>query len=274
MDRRRLMGTLTALLLSVMALPSAKSADPPSLEYRIGERVVRTLDLAQLRSTLTTHDVELYDPHYEKKKRFRAFAIADVLNAGFGDNWRSPDFTEVVFIAADGYRAVAAPIKLTESGGYLAIADLDQPNGWEPLNRNEADPGPFYLVWLGEHQTTANAYPWPWQVVGISMVDFREQYPAVYPQGAPEESQAMSGYEIFRDRCVRCHAMNRQGGKVGPDLNAPMSITEYRSPMMIREFIRHPSRYRYSHMPDHGDLSDQNLNDLIEYFRHQTPKTP
>jgi mono/diheme cytochrome c family protein len=273
-DTKWLRGTLTGLLLSLMALPWAQAGESSSLEFRIGEQALETLDLAQLRATLTVHDIELFDPHYEKQKRFRAFAMADVMDAGFGDRWRSRDFTEVVFIASDGYRAVGAPEKLSEPGGYLAFADLGAQTGWEAISRTQVDPGPFYLVWLGEKQSTANAYPWPWQVAGISLVDFRAQYPKVYPQGAAADSAAMRGYTIFRDRCVRCHAMNRQGGKVGPDLNAPMSVTEYRSPMMIREFIRHPSRYRYSHMPDHEDLSEQNLDDLIEYFRHQAPKTP
>jgi mono/diheme cytochrome c family protein len=79
----------------------------------------------------------------------------------------------------------------------------------------------------------------------------------------------MRGYQLFKDRCVRCHAMDGQGGTIGPDLNAPMSVAEYRSHMMIREFIRHPSRYRHTYMPDHEDLSDQDLDDLPDYFRHQ-----
>ena len=274
MDKKRLLGTLTGLLLNLTLLPWALAADIPSLQFQIGEETVQALDLAQLRAKLAVHDIELFDPHYEKQKRFQAFAIADVMDAGFGERWRDHDFTEVVFIASDGYRAVGAPEKLIEPGGYLAFADLDVQTGWEAISRKQADPGPFYMVWLGEAQSTANAYPWPWQLAGISVVDFRAQYPNVYLQGTAPDSPAMRGYTMFRDRCVRCHAMNRQGGMVGPDLNAPMSITEYRSPMMIREFIRHPSRYRYSHMPDHGDLSEQNLDDLIEYFRHQAPKTP
>jgi hypothetical protein len=60
--------------------------------------------------------------------------------------------------------------------------------------------------------------------------------------------------------------MSRQGGKVGPDLNAPQSIVSYRSQNMIREFIRNPSKYRYTHMPDHTDLDDQVLDELLAYF--------
>jgi len=260
---------ICGLALNLVAMTGANADTGPTLEFSLKGEPVDTLDLEQLSSELTVHDIELYDPHYEKPKRFRAFAIADVMDAGYGDRWRSPDISEVVFVATDGYRALSQSAKLTEAGGYLAFEDLDQSTGWEPISRREVNPGPFYLVWLGEQQTTANAYPWPWQLARIDLVEFRDQYPEVYPEGAIADSSAMRGYELFKSRCLRCHAMNRQGGKIGPDLNAPMSITEYRSPMMIREFIRHPSRYRYSHMPDHEDLSEQDLDDLLEYFYHQ-----
>jgi cytochrome c1 len=62
--------------------------------------------------------------------------------------------------------------------------------------------------------------------------------------------------------------MNQQGGKVGPDLNAPRSIVTYRSEYMIKEFIKHPSVYRYTQMPDYPDLTVQDLNNLIAYFRY------
>lgn len=43
----------------------------------------------------------------------------------------------------------------------------------------------------------------------------------------------------------------------------------YRSRNMIKEFIRHPSKYRYSNMRDHHDLSDEDLENLIDYLSFQ-----
>ena len=264
-----LMYRVLMLCLSLLLARPAPAGDEPTLRFSVADQPVNTLSLSQLRARLAAHDIALLDPHYKKPKRFRAFALTDVMDAGFGKAWRSDDHAEVVFVALDGYRAVSKRDKLIEEGGYVAFADLDAPAGWEPIDRKLTNPGPFYVVWLGAQQGTAQAYPWPWQLAEISIVRFQDQYPAVYPAGAAQDASVMRGYGLFKDRCFRCHAMDGQGGKVGPDLNAPMSVTEYRSPMMIREFIRHPSRYRYTEMPDHEDLSERDLDDLLAYFRHQ-----
>ena len=257
------------ILLSLLTIDATRASDEPTLRFSVGDQRIATLDLDQLRSRLPMHDIALCDPHYQAQKHFRAFALADVLDLGFGERWRGGDYPEAVFIALDGYRGVGSSDKMGEAGGYVAFADLDVDAGWEPMGKAQTNPGPLYIVWLGAEQGTAQAYPWPWQLAEISILRFQDQYPAVYPAGAAEDSSVMRGYALFKDRCFRCHAMNEQGGKIGPDLNAPMSVVEYRSPMMVREFIRHPSRYRHTHMPDHEDLSDRDLDDLLDYFHNQ-----
>lgn len=62
--------------------------------------------------------------------------------------------------------------------------------------------------------------------------------------------------------------MNRQGGNIGPDLNAPRSIVTYRSPQMIKEFIKNPSKYRYTFMPDHPDFSEEDLDNILSYLTY------
>jgi mono/diheme cytochrome c family protein len=152
------------------------------------------------------------------------------------------------------------------TGGAWRSRTWTSPAG-EPVGRQKANPGPFYLVWTREFQSTENEYPWPWQLASINLVRFEERYPEVVPQGPPPDSPASRGFRIFKGRCLRCHSINQQGGKIGPDLNAPMSITQYRSEEMIKAFIRQPSRFRHSGMPDHPDLTDQNLDDLYRYFK-------
>src|SRR5438046_1182138 len=70
---------------------------------------------------------------------------------------------------------------------------------------------------------------------------------------------------------------NQQGGKVGPDLNAPQSVTSYRTKAWITGYVRQPSKYRYTAMPDHLDLKTSDLDDIYDYLvlkRAQPEKTP
>lgn len=246
-------------------LQSLETNEKPVLKFEISGGFIKEYNLDEFRDELNPHRVELFDPNYGKKKRYEAFALRDVLRMGFGDRWESPEYTDVAFGAEDGYTAIAKTSKLHQSGGYIAYKDLDTDN-WEPVGIAGDNPGPFYLVWTGADQTTQNEYPWPWQLSSIDLIKFQNQYPKVVPEGAALESSAYIGFQIFEARCIRCHSINQQGGKVGPDLNAPRSIISYRSENIIREFIKEPSAYRYTHMPDHPDLTEKDLDNLISYF--------
>lgn len=239
------------------------------LEFRVSDDLVNKLSLSELQRKLDIHQVQLFNPLMDKDKKYQAFSLKDILDIGFDNGWDSNQYSDITFVAADGYEATAALEKLQENGAFLAFKDLDLKQGWELVGYKQANPAPYFLIWTGKQQTTENAYPWPWQVVTINLLSFEEQYPTVIPIGALHGASSYKGFEIFRSRCMRCHSMSHAGGKVGPDLNAPQSITAYRSEHMIKEFIRHPSKYRYTQMPDHTDLSDTDLDDLYQYFLFQ-----
>ncbi len=256
---------ILTLILLFCIQNSIVLAEDITLVFKKSDKKVVTIDLQDLKTKLKTHKIEFFDPHYNKTKRFKAFALQDVLNLGFKNNWSSDKYTDIGFKALDGYNSVSKIGLLNEDGGYLTFEDFDFPS-WEPIGRNKANPAPFYLVWLKENQTTEFGYPWPWQLKEINLTTFKDQYPKVYPDGVAKNSSEFVGFSIFKERCVRCHSIDNQGGKIGPDLNAPKNILEYRSQDMVKEFIKNPSEYRYTHMPDHKDLSDQDLDNLIRYF--------
>lgn len=247
----------------------AHAAEMPELNFAISGKTVKTLHLAALKTQLQSHKIGLNDPQYQKLKNYRAFALQDVLTLGYGKLWRAQDYSEIAFRAADGYEAISGLDKLQQPGGFLAYEDLDQ-SGWEAVGLANANPGPFYLVWTGAQQTTQHAYPWPWQLTSFNLIRFADQYPHVYPQGAAKGSAAYRGFTLFKARCMRCHAMDRQGGKIGPDLNAPKNILTYRDAAAVKAYIRQPSQFRYTHMPDHTDLSDRDLDDLIAYLEFKS----
>jgi mono/diheme cytochrome c family protein len=256
---------LAIMLILLFSISSKASEENPSLKFLKSGELVKELSLSELKDKLKTHKIKFLDLMHQKQKSYKAFTLQDVVRLGFGEGLNNPEFTDAAYQALDGYVSVSSISKLKEPGGYIVYEDLDFED-WEPISIKQVNPGPFYLVWTGKDQTTQNEYPWPWQLVSIDLIKFEDQYPAVFPKGAPKDSSAFYGYEIFKGRCIRCHSMNQQGGKIGPDLNAPQSIVTYRNTYMIKEFIKHPSKYRYSQMPDHPDLSDQDLNNIISYF--------
>jgi mono/diheme cytochrome c family protein len=254
--------TLAVVCLAIVAAP-AEGAD---LTFNRAGREVARFTASQMQANIPPGTVRFFDPHHGKTKSYRCLPIKAVMDLAYGPGWETSAYTEAILTALDGYASVAAAAKLTEDGGCLAFEDLDFP-GWEPVGRQRANPGPFYLVWTGESQRTENEYPWPWQLASINLVRLEDRYPEVVPRGAPPGSPAARGFRTFKGRCLRCHSINQQGGKIGPDLNAPMSITQYRSKEMIKAFIRQPSKFRYSQMPDHPDLTDRDLDDLYQYLK-------
>lgn len=255
----------------VLAVAGAARAAGPELEFVRHGEVVARLDHETLARECGVRTVELEDPYYGRAMAYRACPLARVLELGFGATPAELAGDEFLLRARDGYVKPATGKRLLEPGGFLAIADArnahgDDP-GWQPIDRRQIDPGPFYVVWQDPARHDPHRYPWPYQLVRIEIAALATEYPYVVPNGVAPTSDAWRGYQIFTSDCIACHAVNGQGGKVGPDLNVPRSIVEYRPAEQIKAFIRDPSSFRYTSMPAHGYLTDAQLDELIAYFR-------
>lgn len=258
-----------ALLVGWPATAPAQSAGTALRFVRDG-KVVRTIERDELRRSCGAETVAVEDPYYGRRMRFLACPLAAAVRAGFGTDPATLAGRDVLLRAADGYEKPTEGRRLGEAGGYLAFGDAERSSGakldFEPIDRRQVDPAPFYLVWTGAKQRQEDGYPWPYQLVEIALVRFEDRFPhTVPPAGSP--AAAGRGHELFRSRCFSCHAVNGEGGKIGPDLNVPRSIVEYRPVEQIRDFIRDPQTFRYTSMPAHRDLTDADLDALIAYFR-------
>lgn len=274
--RRRWSAGLVALLLlagslgalrhfrGAAAAPQGTAED--ALRFLRRGTLVKSQDRAAL--ALVTPEVALTvnDPYYGRRKRFRALALAPLLQTAFGeplDALRGADF---VLRARDGYTVPLAGARLLEGGAFVAVAD-EEVAGWEPIGPQRASPGPFYLIWEGEAQRDLTTHPRPWQLAAIEIADLAATFPHTAPTGVPEGAPAQVGFRLFRAECLRCHAINREGGRVGPELNVPQSIVEYRPEAQIRAYIKDPRTFRYGNMPAQPQLGEQDLDALLAYFR-------
>ena len=256
---------LFALLAAVLA-GCPKPEDPRATLTFVDEgRAPVTLSLKALSQQIPPEELRGWDPYYKKEKRFRALPLAQVLKVGFPSRDALAG-VELIFRATDGYAAYFRGALAMEEGGYVAFEDLDVA-GWEPIGPQRANPAPFYVVWKKPEQADLETHPRPWQLAKIEIVRFETAYPHTKPGSLGENDAAMVGYGLFRDRCFKCHAMNREGGRIGPELNVPQNILEYRPEAQVRAYIRDPATFRYGNMPAHPDLTDANLDALIAYLR-------
>jgi len=172
---------------------------------------------------------------------------------------------EYVLRAKDGYTVPMRGALATEPGAYIAFEDLDAP-GWEPIGEQKANPAPYYLVWAKKEQANLDTHPRPYQLATIEIAPFETVFPHTAPTGIAEGEPAQRGYRVFKNQCILCHAINREGGRVGPDLNVPQSVVEYRPVDQIKAYIKNPLSFRYSQMPAHPNLTDGDLDDVVAYF--------
>jgi mono/diheme cytochrome c family protein len=223
--------------------------------------------LPQLRARLKEVSVTIDDPLYKQRKTFDGFLLADLLKeAGLADT-ASGD--EVVFTAKDGYSPNTSFGMMRAHRAIVAFREQGKP-AFENLAQGKAmvSPAPYYLVWE-EGAKLADKVPWPYQLVKIEVVDFKVKYAKLYPDGVAAASDVMNGFLTFKKLCVACHSINLQGGDVGPELNAPLNVTEYWPIATLKRFIRDAPSFRYkSKMPAFPQLNEKQVGHVIEYLKH------
>lgn len=241
--------------------PTEKAADATLRFVRDG-REVRVLTRSQLVAQIPTVTVTQFDPYYAAPKTYRALPLRAVLELGMGAPAEELSKLEWVLRALDGYSVPIAGDRLFLDGAHLAIEDVEAP-GWAPIGPQRALPGPYYMVWSKDGQQDTDAYPRPWQLATLEIAPFEALFPHTIPTGAGEAAQR--GFALFKQQCIRCHMINREGGKVGPELNVPKNVLEYREVAYLEAFIKNPWSFRYGAMPPQN-LTDAQLAELIAYL--------
>jgi mono/diheme cytochrome c family protein len=260
-------------LLAVVPASSAPGASTATLTF-LRDGKTRSIDRTELARLCGVRKISVEDPYYGRRKEFLACPLRNALREGFAVSDAELARLDVIFRASDGYAKPSTGAIVSEDGGWLAFSDADRGTlespKWDPIDRKQVDPAPFYVVWEKEPQRDTHRYPWPYQLVQIELTSVAQAYPLVVPTEAATGSPELAGFTIFKTECISCHAINGQGGKIGPDLNVPRSIVEYRPEDQIRDYIRDPLAFRYTSMPAHKHLGDAQLDALVAYFRERS----
>ena len=73
----------------------------------------------------------------------------------------------------------------------------------------------------------------PYQIKAIELTFFITRFPALSPP-INSSKEVQRGFLYFHSHCIVCHTINDQGSGKAPDLNYPVSVTEYIQPEYLR----------------------------------------
>lgn len=232
-----------------------------------------TIDLLDLREKGLLKNTQIVmvkpDPVYHKNKRFNALPLKDILEKYSSMKRMNAADLKVVFECEDGYKPEMPLEKLLSAKAFLAVNDADAPKGhaWEILlkNRQETKIEPFYVVYEDISGDDVS-YKWPYNLVKIHLAPLHENDAAL----KPKDESALAGYELFKNRCQTCHAINKIGGKMGPELNYPKSVTEYWKTDDLKAFIQNPESYRNEvKMPNLG-IKPEEATEIVKYLSYMS----
>lgn len=221
-------------------------ADVPGLRFARHGEPVATATLANLRGQFPSSRVRVHEPYEAGEVAFEALPFAAVLDAIYSPSWR--DEEELLFTCRDGYQPTVPVQRVLQHRAWLAFDRVGE-QGFSILKlesgqRKRIELDPFYLIWENLDDTNLSHeedYGWPYQLVGVDLIRTADRFPRMLPPaGAPEEVR--DGFAAFRVHCSRCHTMNGEGGRIGPELNAPVSAVELRDAAWLRRWLDDPSQ--------------------------------
>ena len=273
-----------SVLAALSVLTSlAFAADEKPLSFSVRGKPVAELSMAALRQKVPVTQITVWEPNEDKNVTYECFDAAKLFAAVYGDQWKQID--EVLFTCVDGYQPVLPMDRFNRHAGYLVYRRLDQTAFNVQIrfeNKKDVPLGPFYLVWNNLHSDelrAEGASGWPYQVVGVDLVNFADRFPGLSPPKDASD-KAKKGFIAFRENCMACHTVNGEGGNKAPELNYPMNVTEYLSDEWIRKWLMDPRSVRYNATmpgfaahPNPDALVDDVLAYLKTMARHkQKPK--
>lgn len=157
---------------------------------------------------------------------------------------------------------------LAEAGNDQTLSEHDRDHLatlYKDLVRLE-DQGPFYPVFVPGPQ--AESWAGPFAVERIEFEDQAEGPAPSEPPGVEENSAPAQGYQTFKKFCISCHAVNGDGGVLGPELNRPMNVTEYFNEATLRQMMKDPTQVRENSKMAILHLPDGEVDKVVAYLKH------
>jgi cytochrome c2 len=242
----RLRALFVCAFLSFVALVAVADSETPGLSFARHGEPVAMATLESLRERFPASRVRVREPYETSEVSFEAFSLAVVLDAIYSPSWR--DEEELLFTCSDGYQPTVPVRRVLKHKAWLAFDRVDDAEfsivKLESGQKKRIELGPFYLIWenLDDAQVRQEGdYGWPYQLVGVDLIRTVDRFARMLPPvGAVDEVH--DGFAAFRVHCSRCHTINGEGGRIGPELNALVSVVELRDAAWLRRWLDDPSQ--------------------------------
>jgi cytochrome c2 len=269
------------ILLLGIGLVACRSTPQAPVVLRLSDhgRPRAAWTLAELKQRSPAERVQVWDPFEQQPVDFQAMPLPPLLDAALGPGWRRAE--QVLFVARDGYTAPVPVSRLLAKPSWLAFARGDGTQlQLAPRAGGTIDATPFYVVWdtLRDLDLRAEGdHGWPFQTVSLDVVTVAERYPAL---ALPAEASpaAVRGRELFLGWCSSCHAVHGQGGRVGPELVAPVGVVHTWQPAWLAAWIDDPQRVRagakMAKPPLPAGDRRAHIHDILAFLRAITPSPP
>jgi len=228
----------------------AQTNQPAStIEFRQQDKVIKSLHPEELDTFTNRIALTVFEVHERRERQYSAYFVRSILDQVFGQRWRAAD--EIVFSCRDGYQPAIPVTKFLAYDAYFAVANADNsPFMLDNIlqNHETVELGPVYLIWDNRKFPVLleeGASDMPYQIIGVELASFAARFPEMFPP-APVSVEVKRGFLHFRKYCMVCHTMNGQGGGKAPELNYPVSVTEYFKPEYLRRWIDDPASLRFN----------------------------
>jgi len=219
------------------------------IEFRNPDGHIRSLKPEELNTFATQKTLNIFEVHEGRERPYKVYPAKSVFNQIFGAGWRAAD--EIVFTCRDGYQPSIPVTKFLAYDAYLAVASADD----SPFTLNNVlqnhevvELGPVYLIWDNLKSPVlldGGASDMPYQIARIELASFAARFPGMFPP-ASASTEIKRGFLHFRKYCMACHSINGHGGGKAPELNYPVSVTEYFKPTYLKQWIDNPASLRYN----------------------------
>lgn len=267
---------LTALMFALAS--AGAGVETPKIDFKLDGKTVKSLSLEEIQKK-PSRKLQVFERHEGSKISFQAISATALFREVFGK--RFDEFDDVLFTCADGYQPAIPKKYFAKSTAYFAYKRSDG-GSFSIVNRsqNEKSPiplGPLYLIWDDANDAFAKGKGlaiWPYQVVGIELVQFKDRFPKLALNSKPPakpSAAAQNGFLLYRENCLSCHTIQGEGGKKAKDLMFPIPVTRYRDENWIKQFLDNPARL----MPDvkMGPFNPEEnqranaISDILEYLK-------